>query len=122
MKRDMDLIRKILFNLGDSEFYSDMGYPRIDGYNIDQIKHHVFIMRDAGLLRFTEGKTVDGFLDETEDLELRLTWEGHEFLEKVRDDKLWKSILDTTKKKTGGLSFDVLKALLIATLTKSVGL
>lgn len=122
MKRDMDLIRKILFDLGDSEFYSDMGYPRIEGYSEDQIKHHVFIMRDAGLLGFSEGNKVEGFLGNAEDLQLRLTWEGHEFLEKVRDEKLWKSILDTTKNKTGGLSFDVLKALLIASLTKAVGL
>lgn len=122
MKRDMDLVREILLNLGDSEFYSDMGFPRVEGYEEDKIRHHVLIMRDAGLLFFTEGIEVDGFFGKTEDLELRLTWEGHEFLEKIRDDKLWKSILDTTKKKTGGLSFDVLKALLIASLTKAVGL
>lgn len=122
MKRDMDLVREILLNLGDSEFYSDMGFPRVEGYEEDKIRHHVLIMRDAGLLFFTEGIKVDGFFGKTEDLELRLTWEGHEFLEKIRDDKLWKSILDTTKKKTGGLSFDVLKALLIASLTKAVGL
>lgn len=122
MKRDMDLVRKILFDLGDSEFYSNMGYPRIEGYSEDQIKHHVFIMKDAGLLIFTEGKKVEGFFSKTEDLDLRLTWEGHEFLEKVRDEKLWKSIVKTTKKKTGGLSFDILKAILIATLKKAVGL
>ena len=118
----MNLVRKILFDLSDSEFYSDMGCPRIEGYSEDQIKHHVFIMRDAGLVRFTEGNEVEGFLGKTEDMQLRLTWEGHEFLEKVRDEKLWKSILDTTKNKTGGLSFDILKALLIAALKKSVGL
>lgn len=122
MKRDMDLVRKLLFELSDSEFYSDMGCPRIEGYSEDQIKHHIFIMRDAGLVQFTEDKEVDGFLGKTEDLKLRLTWEGHEFLEKVRDEKLWKSIVDTTKNKTGGLSFDILKALLIAALKQSVGL
>lgn len=122
MKRDMDLVRKILFDLGDSEFYSNMDYPRIEGYSEDQIKHHVFIMKDAGLLIFTEGKKVEGFFGKTEDWDLRLTWEGHEFLEKVRDEKLWKSIVKTTIKKTGGLSFDILKAILIATLKKAVGL
>lgn len=122
MKRDMDLVRKILFDLGDSEFSSDMGYPGIEGYSEDQIKHHVFIMKDAGLLTLTEGKKVEGFFGKAEDLDLRITWEGHEFLEKVRDEKLWKSIVKTTKKKTGGLSFDILKAILIATLKEAVGL
>ena len=79
-------------------------------------------MKDAGLLTLTEGKKVEGFFGKAEDLDLRITWEGHEFLEKVRDEKLWKSIVKTTKKKTGGLSFDILKAILIATLKKAVGI
>lgn len=121
MKRDMELVRKILFELSDSEFYSDMGFPKVEGYSEDKIRHHVLIMRDAGLLSFAEGIKTDGVFGQLEDLQLRLTWEGHEFLEKIRDDKIWKSIVNTTKAKTGGLSFEVIKALLIATLTKAVG-
>lgn len=122
MKRDMELVRKILFELADSEFYSDIGVPLIQGYDNDEIRHHVLIMRDAGLLFCAEGIKVDGLFGPHEDLQLRLTWEGHEFLEKIRDDKIWSSVVSKTKEKTGGLSFEVIKALLIATLTKAVGL
>jgi hypothetical protein len=117
----MDLVRKILLELADSEFYSDMGLPRIEGHSDDKIRHHALIMRDAGLLTFAEGIQSEGLFGSHEDLQLRLTWEGHEFLEKARDDKIWRSIVNKTKEKTGGLSFEVIKALLIATLTKAVG-
>ena len=121
MKRDMDLVRKILIELAESEFYSDMGLPRIEGNSEDKIRHHVLIMRDAGLLFFAEGMKKNGVFGPEEDLQLRLTWEGHEVLEKIRDDKIWRSIVNKTKEKTGGLSFDIIKALLIATLTRAVG-
>lgn len=121
MKRDMELVRKMLMELADSEFYSDMGFPRVEGHSEDKIRHHALIMRDAGLLSFAEGIQSEGFFAPQEDLQLRLTWEGHEFLEKTRDEKIWRSIVNKTKEKTGGLSFEVLKALLIATLTKAVG-
>ena len=121
MNRDMDLVRKILIELAESEFYSDMSLPRIEGYSEDKIHHHVLIMRDAGLLFFAEGMIKDGVLGPQEDLQIRMTWEGHEFLEKIRDEKIWRSIVNKTKEKTGGLSFDIIKALLIATLTRAVG-
>lgn len=122
MKRDMELVRQILIAIGDSEFWSDMGLPLIEGHSIDEVRHHVLIMEDAGLLSLVEGRKTEDLFGQTEDLELRLTWEGHEFLEKIRDEKIWNSILKTTKEKTGGLSFEIIKALLIATLTKAVGL
>jgi len=123
MKRDMELVRKLLMELSDSEFYSDMGLPRIDGYNEDTIRHHSLIMRDAGLLAFTEGVETDGGLfGPQEDLQLRLTWEGHEFLEKTRDEKIWRSVISKTKEMTGGLSFQIIQGLLVVALSKAVGI
>ena len=122
MKRDMELVRKLLMEMSDSEFYSDMGLPRIDGYNEDKIRHHVLIMRDAGLLAFTEGVEMDGFFGPQEDLQLRLTWAGHEFLEKARDERIWRSVVSKTKEMTGGLSFQIIQGLLVVALSKAVGI
>jgi hypothetical protein len=122
MKRDMELVRKLLMELADSEFYSDMGLPRLDGYEEDKIRHHALIMRDAGLLTFTEGDETVGMFGIQEDLQLRLTWAGHEFLEKARDEKTWRSVVNKTKEKTGGLSFEIIQGLLIAALSKAAGI
>jgi len=123
MKRDMELVRKILMELVDSEFSSDMGLPGIDGYDEDEIRHHALIMRDAGLLAFTEGVKTEGVIfGPMEDLQLRPTWEGHEFLEKTRDEKIWRSVVSKTKEMTGGLSFQIIQSLLVVALSKAVGL
>ena len=122
MKRDMELVRKLLMELADSEFYSNMGLPSIDGYSEDKIRYHALIMRDAGLLTFSEGFETDGIFGPTEDMQLRITWAGHEFLEKSRDEKIWRSVVNKTKEKTGGLSFEVIQGLLIAALSKAVGI
>jgi hypothetical protein len=42
-----------------------------------------------------------------------LTWEGHEFLEAARDEKRWKKVVTDIVKKTGSLSYELLKAWLI---------
>ena len=51
-----------------------------------------------------------------------LTWQGHEFLETSRNDTFWNNAKTITKSKSGGLSIDIVKALLIAMVKESVGL
>ena len=51
-----------------------------------------------------------------------LTWQGHEFIEASRNDTFWNKAKEMAKKKSGALSFDVLKALLIVMAKESVGL
>ena len=39
----------------------------------------------------------------------RLTWEGNDFLDAVRDESIWKRVRSTIGKITGGASFEVFK-------------
>lgn len=50
MKRDMDLVRKLLFAIEGFEGEPDYRQLRIDGYEPEQIEHHLILMKDAGLL------------------------------------------------------------------------
>ncbi len=43
----------------------------------------------------------------------RLTWADHEFLEAARNETFWKKAKGTVKEKTGGLSFELLKQMLL---------
>lgn len=47
----------------------------------------------------------------------RLTYAGHEFIEASRRDTLWQKAKTIALEKTGGLSVDVLKAILIKLAT-----
>ena len=38
-----------------------------------------------------------------------LTWQGHEFLDKIRNDTLWQKVKATVQSKSLDLSFDVIK-------------
>ena len=51
-----------------------------------------------------------------------LTWQGHEFIEAARNDTFWKKAKKIVFSKSGALSIDVVKALLIAMAKESVGL
>ncbi|WP_019518458.1 DUF2513 domain-containing protein [Aggregatibacter actinomycetemcomitans] len=40
---------------------------------------------------------------------LSLTWQGHEFLDKIRNDSVWNKVKSTVQSKSLDLSFDVIK-------------
>lgn len=43
-----------------------------------------------------------------------LTWNGHEFLDNVRNDTVWAKLKRAVAEKGGAVSFDVLKALALS--------
>ncbi len=51
MKRDMDLVRTIVFLLEDHEHGRSPREIQIDGYTAEQIGYHAYIMKEAGLIR-----------------------------------------------------------------------
>jgi hypothetical protein len=44
-------------------------------------------------------------------LPLDITWEGFEFIAKIRDESLWKKLKAVSLEKTGGLGYEFIKAL-----------
>lgn len=122
MKRDIDLIRKLLLHLEDKpndKFVKDL---ELDGYSKDEVQYHFILMDQAGLIRCEREVS-----SSTPDRVIRvypfsLTWQGHEFIEAARNDSFWKRAKETVASKSGALSIDVVKALLIAMAKDSVGL
>ena len=49
-----------------------------------------------------------------------LNWTGHEFLDSVRSDKIWRKLLKYAKDKGGALPFELLKTLAVELLKKSI--
>ena len=107
MKRDMDLVRTILLALADSDepLWSTDLVP--DDYSRDVIGYHFLILDEAGLI-MANVKAADNdpyYIA----VASRLTWEGNDFLDAVRDESIWKRVRSTIGKITGGASFEVFK-------------
>lgn len=118
MKRDMALIRKILFFLEARTFLkAELDLP-IEGYERDIIRYHILLLAQAGLIDFEPEKTKGGRIIRAH--VLGLNWAGHEFLDSVRSEKVWKKLLKYAKDKGGSIPFDLLKSLGVELIKESL--
>jgi len=119
VKRDLDLIRKMLLAVEENSagFAPDL---KFEGYTDEQVGYHAYLLVDAGLAR---GANVTAHVsDGPEAIIQSLTWEGHEFIDAARDDSRWQKAKSIVAEKGGGITLDVLKALLISLAKSAVGL
>ena len=112
MKRDMELIRKILMQLEDSPTHNLPVQLSIEGYIPEEINYNVGIAWKGGLIEIYD-KPISTLNSTTRYLLKCLTWEDHDFLDASRNDNVWKRVLKVGKEKGGGLAFEIIKALLI---------
>lgn len=83
MKRDMDLIRDVLF------LYEE-GTPIDESqYSNDQIHEHILLLKDAGFIITESFYPPEGGALHYRD---RLSWEGHEFIARIRENEIWNKI------------------------------
>lgn len=105
----MELIRKILFFLETRpEHKAELDLP-IEGYDVATLRYHVLLLAQAGLVDFEPEKTKTGRIIRAH--VFGLNWAGHEFLDAVRNDKVWKKLLKYAKEKGGALPFELLQVL-----------
>jgi hypothetical protein len=111
----MDLCRRILLEVEAAP--NAVGHRaiklNIGGHDPTELSYHVQLLADAGLIEAMD-------LSADDDIEFhprRLTYAGHEFIEAARRDSLWQKAKSVVLEKTGGLSLDVLKAVLVKIAT-----
>ena len=114
MKRDMDLLREILLQVETREPKQSLEV-KIEGRDRQEIVGHVHLLQEAGFVEatFTGGPTA---------IVHRLTWDGHEFLDLVRDPTVWAKVTKRLKKVGGFASVDVIKMLGVAVIKDQLGL
>ncbi len=112
MKRDMDLIRNILLEIEKQDINSTHIRPIVvDGYTPMEIMQHVKLMEDHGLVR-------DCIYDRCYNTYVRtITWEGYDFLEKIRDHTMWEKTKNVIVQKGLPLVFDTVKTVSTALVT-----
>lgn len=88
MRRDMELIRKVLLAV-------EAGNARhpIDGYTQDEVRYHQMLVIEKGLV---EGQFRKDMTQATEVpaavMLRRLTWEGHDFIDAIADESRWSKV------------------------------
>ena len=82
MKRDKDLARLILTTLENNDQLLCIFNLNLKGYSKQQVKDHITILIDAGLIATQD--LVDDSHDHTEfyPFKIRLTWKGYDYFEK----------------------------------------
>lgn len=115
MKRDMDLIRLILLKIEEDYVSTALYNIEIDGYDKETIAYHCKILHEAGFVSNYGSQYADNALYSFG--VGSLTWEGNEFLDKIRDDSFWGKTKDAIKKKGLPLVLDTVKTVATAFIT-----
>ena len=122
----MDLIRDLLLRIeaqhipvGSALLLAFNRPPLMaDGENVDEIAYAMRMIEDAGFLDLTPTQPAVG-------VGFRgLTWGGHDFLDSIRDPKIWQETKEAASKAGGftvGLLADLAKGLIKTQIKKYTG-
>lgn len=110
MKRDMDIIRKIVV----ASMEIDDPLKAIDGVDNETFGFHAMLLEEAGLAKCFIHESSDS-ASPTVDLAIvwRLTWDGFEFAQSIRDPDIWEkaktNIINPAASWSFGLLLEVVK-------------
>lgn len=119
MKRDMDLVRDLLLAIDEDPKYdgkhrlmsndpSDFG---ISGYSTEVVGYHLDLLLEAGLIAGQAGTRMP--------IISKVTWDGHDFLDTIRDPDVWANTKEGAKK-AGGFTLDLLRDLAKGLIKKKI--
>ena len=107
MKRDMDLMRAILFEVEKWPFGACQPV-QIPDHSQEEIAYHVYLLANAGLIDALDVSSSDGM----DWYPKHLTFAGHEFLDAGREERTWSKAKDSVLKTTGTLTLEAMKTAL----------
>jgi hypothetical protein len=85
MKRDFELIRLILRDIESAPPLIRLKDFKYDGYDAPVITEHIELLIEARLVKGEVTRFIGGG---GMPIVMRLTWEGHEFLNGIEDDRM----------------------------------
>ncbi|MBA4207277.1 MAG: hypothetical protein C0457_19985 [Polymorphum sp.] len=120
MKRDFDLIRRILLliesdqkgidilSLNNAELCASLSVDKGDALG------HLKLLVEAGFVNGGNGWLTSSGVNVS-----GLSWHGHEFLDTIRDEEIWKRTKEGAKS-VGSFSIDVIKDVAKAVINKKI--
>ncbi len=115
MKRDLELIRKILLAVEDDQPQS------IPDESSERIGYHVQLLLDA---RYVEGKVIwsqvgEDYIPHAYFVQ-RITMAGHDYLDSVRDPKVWNKTKSVLENVGGSAALEVVKDVAVKVMTELI--
>ena len=120
MKRDMDLIRKLVLYIEAKEDDHPISKEPFAGFTELEFEEHYHLLYEAGLVRCETVCSRSTPSRIVRVIPFSLTWEGHDFADAIKNEKIWKNAKDKITSQIGGLPFDVLKAVLIGMCKEAI--
>ncbi len=109
MKRDDEYLRQLLFEIeadaeGSFPVRNYMSMPP----EVEKKNYHVELLRDAGHLTRVSTSSY------------RMTNAGHDFLDAIRSDSIWKQTKDAVAETGGNATLEIMKQLAVGYLKKRI--
>lgn len=118
MKRDMDLCRKILFAIEEQYVDSAIYNLQIEGYSPEEVSYNAGLLYEAGLISSYASKKAANHLYMF--VVGKLTWDGHDFLDKIREDTIWNKTKSIIKKKLLPMTLEVIKTVASSIINSAI--
>jgi len=112
----MELVRLLLMRSEGDEVAATV----CEEFSVEERAYHVQLLIDAGLVEGIVRKGPQGAF--TGAIVSRLTWDGHDFLQSVREDTVWNKAKEQVLKPGASWTFDILKEWAKYELKKKLGL
>ena len=119
VKRDMELVRAMLLFVEGQERRGDQTVQPIamPGWSIEELAYHRDLLIDAGYLEATSMEIADFDSSEVFVTVTGLTWQGHDLLDLMRDERSWRRAL-LEKPEVRNMPLEVVKAVLTSVVTR----
>jgi len=120
MERNWDTIREILIAAESLEPDTTLGLSDFPEDRAHEISYHAELLEEAGLVHASIYKTLG--LGPTQFHLYRLTWSGHELLDAIRNESIWRKTKSTITSKGGSMTFELIKSVAIELAKTAMGL
>ena len=119
MKRNWDTIRKLMLKLEEMpDEGSVLESCDIAGTDNEAAFYHMRLLIESGL---AVGSCPEMLSGRSHGWLTRLTWDGHELLDKIRRDTVWNKIKETARVKGVDLGIDAVKAIAGGLMSQVLG-
>lgn len=117
MKRDMEVIRKIILAVKSSEEQ----VQSVEGVPDDKFNYHTMLLKEAGLIKGTVSASKNQNIIPNIALITDLTWDGHDFADSIGDDTVWNTAKGRIQE-VGSWTFDLFLECVKQEAKKRIGL
>ncbi len=111
----MELVRLLLL-----QTEAGVDLPEVNARDVKEVLHHIAILKDASLVEGEVHSNSDGQIIVGQIF--RLTWQGHEFLDVMRNDSVWKKAKAHVLKSGASWTFEILKDFLKHEAMRQLGI